>query len=192
MIELQPGQVMGHHLVHESLRPVKYLLVVDDDFRDIRTEMIPYGPDDQVAFLVDQERALGGLGGLFDGLPQLFQEIEVPLQFLRAAPDSGRPGNQGMIGRHLQTLQRVPQIRAIITRYPAGYPAALRIVRHQDEEAACQADERGQGRALGSAFILVDLDYHFLSFLDHLFDTDAADWRASVIVSKVLPVDFLQ
>ena len=46
--------------------------------------------------------------------------------------------------------------------------AGARVVRHQDDEASGQADERGQGRALGAAFLFLDLDDDVLAFLQDI------------------------
>ena len=45
-----------------------------------------------------------------------------------------------------------------------------RVVRHQHQEAAGEADERGEGRALGAALFLFDLDDEFLAFGEQLAD----------------------
>ena len=51
--------------------------------------MITQRPDEQVAFLVDQEwgRAVGCR--LYDGRPQLQQVVEIPLQFICITADTG-------------------------------------------------------------------------------------------------------
>ena len=56
LVQLQLAQVVRHDLLHELTRVVVELLVVDQDLADIVTQVIAQRTNDQLGFLVDQER----------------------------------------------------------------------------------------------------------------------------------------
>ena len=78
-----------------------------------------------------------------------------------------------MPGGHLELLDGVAQLVALLALDAARYAAAARVVRHQDQVAAGEADERGQRGALGAALVLVDLDDEFLAFAQRVLDAGA-------------------
>lgn len=53
--------------------------VVDQDFADVRAQVIAEGAHDNVAFLVDQERRRAALGGFLIA-SQCLRRKEIPLQ----------------------------------------------------------------------------------------------------------------
>jgi hypothetical protein len=55
-------------------------------------------------------------------------------------------------------------VLAVLALDPARHAAGARIVRHQHQVAAGQADEGGERRALVAALFLLDLDDEFLAF----------------------------
>ena len=62
--------------------------VIDQNFRNIVAQIIPDSANDDVLFLINQERRLLAFGCFFDGIPQLQQVIQVPLQFLATFADA--------------------------------------------------------------------------------------------------------
>jgi hypothetical protein len=72
----------------------KDFIGVDQNFADIGLEVVADGADHQAALLIDQEGAFLLLRGAFDGLPQLQEIVEVPLQFFAVAPDRRGAGDQ--------------------------------------------------------------------------------------------------
>ncbi len=80
---------MRHDLLHKLPCIIKDSFVVDQYFADVIAQMITKCPYEQIAFLVNQERGRALGGGLFDGCPQLQQIIEIPLQFIRVASNTG-------------------------------------------------------------------------------------------------------
>ena len=68
-VALDAVRHVGHHVAHELLGLVEDLVGVDQDFADVRLEVIADGADDERRFLVDQERARGRLAGAFDRAP---------------------------------------------------------------------------------------------------------------------------
>ena len=59
---------------------------------------------------------------------------------------------------------------AVLALDAARHAAGARVVRHQHQEAAGEADEGGERRALVAAFFLLDLDDDFLAFVQQLAD----------------------
>ena len=79
---------------HEGFGLLENFVRIDEQFADVRLEVIPDGPDHQTAFQIDEEGA-GLLGSsAFYGAPQLQQVVQVPLQLFRAAADGGGTGDQ--------------------------------------------------------------------------------------------------
>ena len=102
------------------------------------------------------------------------QVIEVPLHFFTAAAKAGSANDQAHVGRSDQAVQRFTQFVALFTFDAAGDTACTRVVRHQDQVAAGEADKRGQGCALVAAFFFFDLHDNFLAFAQDVLDVDAA------------------
>ena len=188
LVQLELAQVVRHDLLDELAGVVVELLVVDEDLADVVAQVVAQGADDQFRFLVDQERGRARRGRLGNGFPQLQQVIEVPLQFLGIAAHAGGTDDQAHFIGQLQFIHGVLEALPVLAFDASRDAAGTRIVRHQHEVAAGQADEGGQGRALVAAFFLVDLDDDGLAFLDQLADAGLVRidaWR------EVLPGDFL-
>src|SRR4029077_17896809 len=71
----------------------------------------------------------------------------------------------------------------------ARHAAAARIVRHEDEVAAREADEGGERGAFVAALVLLDLDDQLVAFGDRVLDAGAADVDAGF---EILASDFLE
>jgi hypothetical protein len=76
--------------------------------------------------------------------------------------------------RHLELVDGLAQLGALLAFDAPRYAAAARIVGHQNQIAAREADEGGEGRALGAAFVLVHLDDQLLAFREGVLDAGAA------------------
>jgi hypothetical protein len=76
---------------------------------------------------------------------------------------------------HFKLRQGVAQFVALLALDAAGDAATARIVRHQHQIAAGQADLVGQGRALVAALVLFHLDDELQAFLEHVLDAAAAE-----------------
>ena len=70
---------MWHHLLHELTGFFIRLAVINQDFTDVRLQVISQGSDEQVTFLVNKERAFFLVSCGLNGFPDLFQVIKVPL-----------------------------------------------------------------------------------------------------------------
>ena len=102
------------------------------------------------------------------------QVVEVPLQFLGAAAEAGGAHDQAHVGRCVEAVQGLAQLVALFAFDTAGDAAGARVVRHQHQVTAGQADEGGQGGALVAALFLLDLDDDFLAFAQDFLDVDPA------------------
>src|SRR5690606_10531981 len=189
LVQLDLAGVLRHHLLDEGQGLLLGFHAVDQHFADVLAQVVADGADDDVGFLVDQERGGAVLGGVLDGGPQLDQVVQVPLQLFAGAAQAGGAHDQAHVGRGVQAVQRLTQFVALLALDAAGNAAGAGVVGHQHQVAAGQADEGGQGRALVAALFLFDLDDDFLAFLQHVLDVDAA---ALGRLAEVFAGDFLE
>ena len=159
-----------HHVRHELLRLIEDLVGVDQDLADVGLEVVADGTDDKAALLVDQEGSLLQLGCVFDRLPQLQQVTEIPLQLFAAASDGRRAGDQAHSRRHRQLVHHLAQFGSLGALDAARDAATARVVGHQHQIAAGEADEGGQGGTLVAPLILVDLDDQLLALTQRFLD----------------------
>ena len=150
------------------------LRAVDQHFADVLAQVVADGADDDIGFLIDQERGRAAGGGFLDGAPQLQQVVEVPLHFFAAAAKAGSTHDQAHVARHGQAVQGFTQFVALFAFDAAADATSTWIVRHQYQVTTGEADEGGQGRALVAALFLLDLDDQLLAFLDHVLDPGLA------------------
>ena len=170
--------MLGHDVGHELLGLLIDVVGVDQDVADVVVEVIADGADHEARFLVDQERALGALGGAVDGGPELEQVVQVPLQFRRRAADAGGAGNDAHAVGVFELVERFLELGSVFAFDPARDTATARVVGHQHDVAAGQRDEGGQGCALVAALFLFNLDQQFLAFADRVLDAGLADGYA--------------
>ena len=110
----------------------------------------------------------------FDGLPELFEIVQVPFQLFRAAADTGSTRDNAHAVRNVEFGHGGFQLLAFFAFDTAGYAAAARVVRHQYQIAAGQADESGQRCAFVAALVFFDLDDDFHAFFEHVLNTRPA------------------
>ena len=165
---------VSHHLGDKALCFLISLRRVDQHFADVLAQIVADRADDDVGFLIDQEGRLTAFGSLVDRGPQLEQVIQIPLQFFGAAAKSGSTDNHAHFFRQLQRVQGIFQFLTLFAFNAAGDTASTRVVGHQYQIAAGQADKGGQGSALVTTFFLVDLNNDFHAFTDHILDVDPA------------------
>src|SRR5574343_671613 len=175
--------VARHDRAHEGAGLLVNFVGVDQDFADIRLEVVANGANDQAAFEIDQEGAALLLGGAVDGGPQLQQVVQVPLQFFGLTTDGGGTGDQAHAVGHFQLIHDFTQFGAFVTVDTTGNAAAARIVRHQHEVAAGQRNVGGQRSAHVAAFVLVDLDEQLLAFLQRFLNLGTANFGAGLEIS---------
>ncbi len=191
VVALHLRDVVRHHDVHECAGLIVDFVGIDQDFADVGLEIVPDRADHEARFQVDQHR-LAGVAALrrrFDRAPQLQQVVQVPLQFLGAAADARGTGDHAHAVRDLQLRHRFAQFLTLVAFDPARHAAAARIVRHQNQIAAGERDERGEGGALVAALFLLDLDDQFLAFAQGILDARGAHVDAFL---EVLAGDFLE
>ena len=110
-------------------------------------------------------------------VPLRLEVIEVPLQLFGRAADAGGADDRAHAVGDLQLVHDLAHLVAVFALDAARDAARARVVRHQHQEAAGEADEGGEGRALVAAFFLLDLDDEFLAFAEQLADVHAAALR---------------
>jgi len=174
-IQLDLVHIGRHHVRHELPRLLEDRGFVDQQFADIGREVIANGANHQTGFLIDQERAGLAFGGAVDGGPELQQVVQVPLQFFDTAADAGGATDQAHAGGHFQLCQGVAQFVALFAFDPARHTTTARIVRHQYQITAGQADLVGQRGALVATLVFLNLDDQFKTFLEHVLHATTAE-----------------
>ncbi|EDT07773.1 hypothetical protein BgramDRAFT_5354 [Paraburkholderia graminis C4D1M] len=191
VVALHLADVVRHHDVHEGARLVMDFGGVDQNFADIRLEIVANRANHEARFEVNQHRLAGrtALRRGFDRAPQLHQVVQVPLQFFGAAANAGRARDDAHAFRQLQLRHGFAQFLTVVAFDPARHAAAARVIRHQHQITAGERDERGQGRALVAALFFFDLNDQFLTFLERVLDAGGAHVDA---VAEILAGDFLE
>ena len=69
-VKLDLIQIGGDDLLHKIPSLLINRFVIDKDFADILTHIVPDGPDDDITFLINQEGCSPLVGGGLDRLPQ--------------------------------------------------------------------------------------------------------------------------
>ena len=179
---------MRHHGFHEATSLLVDLRVIDQDLADIAAQVVAQGANDHVGFLVDQYRRFHFLLGLLNGRPDSDQVVQVPLQFFHRSAYAGGAHDAAHALRDVHLRKRFTHLVAIVTLDTARHATGARVVRHQYEEPAGEADEGGQGSTLVATLFLFDLDQHFLAFLQHILDVDLA----AGITAEIAAGDFLE
>ena len=155
--------------------------VIDEDLTDVRAQVITERADDNITFLMDQEWCRAAFSNFFDGFPVLDTVLEIPAQGIGRFTHTGGADNQTHSIRDIQGRQGFFQLGAVIPFDTAGDPPGTRVIRHQNQIAAGQADKSGECRAFITALFFVHLNNDFLTFSQDIFDIRAA---GSVVISR--------
>src|SRR5208283_4105115 len=102
------------HQVDKGLGLFKYIFGIDQDLADVGIEIVADGPDHQARFEVDQLGRLDLIDGVGDGLPQLQQVLQVPLQLFDRAADSGRARNHAHSTGQVELVDGLAQLLAVL------------------------------------------------------------------------------
>ena len=189
VVELQLAEVLRHDSLHELLRLRMQLGVINQNFIDIRAQIVAQCADDDARFLIDQVRGLDVAGRPLNGGPQLDQVVQVPLQLLGGPSHAGGARDHAHPIRNVQLGHGLTQFGTVFALDPTGHAARARIVGHQHQEAAGQTEIGGKCRTFRPAFFLLDLDDEFLAFLQHFLDVRAAFAR---VLHEVAAGNFLE
>ena len=118
---------------------VEGVLAVDENLADVAAQTVPDGPDDDVVLLVEEFWRLEFGGGLLDGLVQLQQVFEIPLQVFRIPVDAGRAYDHPHPVRYVQRREGFAQGVAVLAVDASRDAPGAGVVRHQDEVARRKA-----------------------------------------------------
>ena len=174
LIEFQTAYIARHDVAHKLGNLVVNFLIIHQNLADIGTEIVTNRTDQQRAFHKEQVRVMMCFACFFDGLPELFEIVQVPFQLFRTAADAGSTGNDTHAVWNVEFGHGGFQFLTLFAFDTAGYAAAARIVRHQYQIAAGQADESGQCRAFVAALVFFDLDDDFHTLFEHVLNTRPA------------------
>ncbi len=119
--------------------------------------------------LVDQERRRTAFRGFLNRFPVLQAEAQVPLQGFGGFADASGANDQAHAVRKLQGSPALLSVRyGRRPRYGGKFPGA-RVVRHQYQIAAREADKGGERSAFVAAFFFINLHDNFLTFPQYVF-----------------------
>ena len=137
---------------------------VDQHLADILGEVVAQRPGDRIAFAEDQAGARQFEHRLDDFVPLHLQVVEVPLQLgRRAANARGAHDRAHAIGDD-QLIHDLLHLIAIFAFDTPRDATGARVVGHQHQEPAGQADEGRQRRAFIAALFLLHLYDDVLAF----------------------------
>ena len=111
---------------------------VDEDLTDVRVEVVTNGADDQAGLLKNQVGAGLQVASVVDGLPELQQVVQVPLELVGCATNASRAGNDAHAGWHLELVHGLFEFLPVLTLDTTRHAAALGVVGHEDQVAASQ------------------------------------------------------
>ncbi len=171
-------------------RQLKHFRVIDQDFADVLAQVVTEGADNDVAFLVDQERRRTAFRGFLNRFPVLQAEAQVPLQGFGGFADASSANDQAHAVRKLQARQRFFQFGTVVALDTAGNSPGARVVRHQYQIAARQADKGGERSAFVAAFFFINLHDNFLTFPQYVFDIRTT--MRIVVGGEVFAGDFFE
>jgi hypothetical protein len=175
LIELQFAlRIRWHEALHVFLSLLEGLRIVDQAFADVVREVVAQTARDRIALLENQEWRGSPVIGRDDGVPGDFEIVQVPLQLLGAAADTRRTHDGPHAVGDDQPVHRVAHLFAVLALDAPRNATGARVVRHQDQEAAGETDERGERRALVAAFLFFHLDDQFLPLSQQVLDVHPA------------------
>ena len=141
LVELQLAQVVWHVLRDERLCLLVDRRFVNQYFADVAAEVIAQRTHDNVAFLIDQRRCFGLGSRVADGFPGFGLIVEIPLQFVSGATDTGGAHNNAHAVGDFEFIHRRFEFAAIVAFDTTRYATSPWIVGHQDQEPARQANK---------------------------------------------------
>ena len=119
---------------------------------------------------MDQERSRATLSGFLNRFPVLQAEAQIPLQRFSGFADARGTYDKTHAVRQLKARQRFFQLGTIVTFDTARNTAGARVIRHQYQVAAGQADEGRQRSAFITTLFFINLNNDFLTFTQNILN----------------------
>src|SRR6185437_16853552 len=110
------------------------------DLANVIGEVVTQCPRHGVAFLVDQEGGGTALRRGSDGVPLGLQVVQVPLQLGGGTAHASRADDRAHAFGHVELPHDLAHLVAVFALDAPRHAAGTRVVRHEDQEAAGQAD----------------------------------------------------
>ena len=177
-----------HEPRHVFLRDGEGGVVVYEHFAHVVGQVVAQGARHRVAFAVDQVGGRAVLGGRVDLVPLGLEVVEIPLQLFGRATHTGGAHDGAHAVWNPEFVHHLAHLVAVFAFDAARHATRARVIGHEDEEAAGEGDERGEGGALVAPFFLFDLDNDFLAFREQVAHVAAA----AVVLAEVVLGDFFQ
>ena len=113
-VALDARRVFGHHVRHELLGLLVYVVGVDQDVADVVVEVVADGANHERGFLVNQVSTLAAFGCAINRAPQFEQVVQVPLQLWRAAANAGGARDDAHAVGVFELVERFLEIGAVL------------------------------------------------------------------------------
>ncbi len=186
-------------MAHELLSLFVDVVGVNENFSDVRLEVVADRANHEIAFFNDQEggrihafvflaERTDGSGdevafGVFilrcgsfnNGLPELEKVIKVPFEFFDRTADTSGTSDEAHAFRCRELGHVFTKLFAFFAFDTTADTASARIVRHKDEVATGQGNESGQCRTLVAALFFFNLNDELGSFGECFFDGRSAN-----------------
>ncbi len=190
LVQLQSSlRVRRHEALHVLLRFLESGFIVDQDLADIIGQVVAHGPRDRIALTEDQKWGGAFFGRRLDLFVLGLEVIQIPLQLLGGSSNARRPHDGAHPVGDLELVHDFTHLVTILALDTAGHATSARIVGHENQEPAREAEERRERRTFGTALFLLYLHDELLTFRQQLADVHPPALRG---LAKVIARDFLQ
>ena len=93
----------------------KYFRHINQNFTDVLSQVVSDGSENNVAFLMDEERSRSVVGSLPDHFPMLYKNIKVPVEILRALAYTGCSDDNTHAFRNGERIKGFFELGSVIT-----------------------------------------------------------------------------
>ena len=188
LIEFQTAYVVRHDVAHKFGDLVVDFLVVHQDFADVGAIVVADGANEQRAFHEEQVRVVVCLAGFFDGLPELFEVVQIPFQLFRATADACGAGDDAHAVRNVEFGHSGFEFYAFFEHVLNARPAAFVVLEIGTGHLFKRQKAVPVGSVIDETRFQRRLDARDDTFIDIAFALLFAQ-RFDVEVEQVLAVD---
>ena len=130
-VALHPWRKVGHDMQHELTCLLVYVIGIDENFANVGMEVVANGANDQARLLVNEVGARLKGAGIVYCLPELQKVVEVPLQFVDRATNTGSSGDHAHTVGQNQLVHGVFQLLPVFALNTARNASSTRVIRHE-------------------------------------------------------------
>ena len=131
-VRLELGGIVRHDLSYKGGSFRVRCFALNQYLADISSEVIPDGSQYSAVFLVKQGRVRLFLFSGLNGLPNLQQVVQIPVQFLGTAANAGCSHDDAHTLRYFHLRHRCPQLISFFAFNASRDAPCTRVVRHEN------------------------------------------------------------